>query len=123
MVGRRDATLTGQTSHYKGVCGLEEHVGRMSVGEGEAGVAYTGGCADGIGGVVGKAARKKYDTTHWCSCSARIQPPSIASIYAHAAITRSRCHGLVVVTEAHYAAGEVALDCARARDNDMRSPS
>ena len=59
MVGRRDATLTGQTSHYKGVCGLEEHVGRMSVGEGEAGVAYTGGCADGIGGVVGKAARKK----------------------------------------------------------------
>ena len=54
MVGRRDVTLTGQMSHYKGACGLEEHVECMSVREGEAKVAYTGGCADGVGGVVGR---------------------------------------------------------------------
>ena len=51
MVGERDATLMGLTSHCRGERGLEER---------EAGLAHTGGRADGVGGVVGKAARKKF---------------------------------------------------------------
>ena len=63
MVREGDATLTGRMSYYRGACGLEEHVGRMDIQEGEAGMADTGRCANGVG--VGKAARK-FQSTHWC---------------------------------------------------------
>ena len=69
--------LTGRINHYRGARGLEEQVGCMSLPEGGAEVAYTGGCADGVGEVGGQQTRKKYYTL--ALCSARIQPPSIAT--------------------------------------------
>ena len=66
MVRKRDATLTGRTSHYRGAHGFEGHVGRMSLREGGAEVAYMGGWADGVGEVGGRQRERSY-TTHWYS--------------------------------------------------------
>ena len=89
----------------------------MNLREGEAEVAYTGGYADGVGGFGDWQTRKKLYYA-LALCSARIKPPSIAT-YAHEVMIWSRCRGLVVAVEVHAAAGEVALGCACARDDDL----
>ena len=65
IVWEGDTTLAGRMSHYRGVRGLEEHVGRMDVRKVKA---DTGRCTDGVG--VGKAARTKFNSTYW-SCDLR----------------------------------------------------
>ena len=69
--------MTGRTSRYRGARGLEEHVGRMDIREGEAGMADTGRCADGVG--VGKGSKK--EVSFYALVLVRIHPPSIASMH------------------------------------------
>ena len=64
---------------------------------------------DGVGRVhlleLRQAARKKFDTTHWCS---GLQCLSLLHVYSHAVVAWRR--ELVVVAKAHLAMCEFALD-------------